>query len=122
LTTSSQVRVVNQKNIVMGSDGARNEEWLCWLLCSGRQDILWAVICYWLSCASLLWSSDLLRIAGDMLTKDSGKYCSTQRSCRKSKPFSRGRGDTISKHINGLGNNNNVVMDPKGNPSREWLC
>jgi hypothetical protein len=26
LTTSSQVRVVNQKNIVMGSDGARNEE------------------------------------------------------------------------------------------------
>jgi hypothetical protein len=44
------------------------------------------------------------------------------RLLRKTNPFSRRRGDPISKHINGLGKNKYLIMGPDRARNQEQLC
>jgi hypothetical protein len=41
---------------------------------------------------------------------------------RKPNPSSRRRGGPMSKHINGVGTNKNLVLGPDGDRNQELLC
>jgi hypothetical protein len=86
------------KNLIMGPDGDRNQERLCW-----RRPA--AICCYvMLFFESFMLPSVLLRI-----------------TVRETEPSSRRRGGHIS-NVSGHGTNKKIVMGADGSQNQEWLC